>query len=87
MGFSSTSSLQKNYKYNVFLSFRGEDVHNTFIDHINDALQRQGINTYKDDESQERKNYRQRAPKIHRRLKVPHYCFFQELRIFIMVLK
>ncbi|XVE59971.1 hypothetical protein DITRI_Ditri05aG0089200 [Diplodiscus trichospermus] len=46
--FSSFSyvSLQK---YDVFLSFRGEDTRNNFTDHLYTALKRRGIVTFKDD--------------------------------------
>lgn len=49
MAFSSTSSTRKSYRYDVFLSFRGEDVRKHFVDHLFTALQRQGIHTFKDD--------------------------------------
>ncbi|KAG2667266.1 hypothetical protein I3760_15G105600 [Carya illinoinensis] len=35
--------------YDVFLSFRGEDVRQNFISHLYDALHRKGINTYIDE--------------------------------------
>ncbi|MFS7950272.1 putative TIR domain, P-loop containing nucleoside triphosphate hydrolase [Helianthus anomalus] len=38
-------------KYDVFLSFRGEDVRKTFVDHLYAALVRSQIHTYKDDET------------------------------------
>ncbi|KAK9077603.1 hypothetical protein SSX86_005940 [Deinandra increscens subsp. villosa] len=44
------SSIQKNFKYDVFLSFRGEDTRKNFVDHLYHALKQRGINTYKDDE-------------------------------------
>ncbi|KAJ9551579.1 hypothetical protein OSB04_015624 [Centaurea solstitialis] len=48
---SSTSSASKrSFKYDVFLSFRGEDTRKTFVDHLYYALQQKGIHTYKDDE-------------------------------------
>ncbi|XP_052624258.1 TMV resistance protein N isoform X2 [Lactuca sativa] len=50
MATCSTLSIQKSYKYDVFLSFRGEDTRKKFVDHLYFALQRQGVHTYKDDE-------------------------------------
>ncbi|KAL4580674.1 hypothetical protein LXL04_016875 [Taraxacum kok-saghyz] len=47
---SSASVDQKSFKYDVFLSFRGTDTRNNFIDHLYQALQDKGIYTYKDDE-------------------------------------
>ncbi|XP_004237584.1 disease resistance protein Roq1-like [Solanum lycopersicum] len=40
--------------YDVFLSFRGEDVRKNFVDHLYTALQQRGIHTFKDDEKLER---------------------------------
>ncbi|KAM7473381.1 hypothetical protein LguiB_020624 [Lonicera macranthoides] len=37
------------WKYDVFLSFRGEDTRKTFVDHLYSALVRSGIYTFKDD--------------------------------------
>ena len=58
---SSSSSLPSSYsisstsqwKYDVFLSFRGEDTCNTLVDFLNYALQRRGIDIFKDDEKLE----------------------------------
>ncbi|KAL4579841.1 hypothetical protein LXL04_016009 [Taraxacum kok-saghyz] len=50
MASSSTSFIQKSFKYDVFLSFRGEDTRTNFVDHLYHALQQKGIHTYKDDE-------------------------------------
>ncbi|GKD59255.1 Toll/interleukin-1 receptor domain-containing protein [Tanacetum coccineum] len=48
---TSTSSIQKkSFKYDVFISFRGEDTRNTFVGHLYHALKDKGIYTYKDDE-------------------------------------
>ncbi|GKC09468.1 disease resistance TIR-NBS-LRR class family protein [Tanacetum coccineum] len=47
---TSTSSIQKRFKYDVFLSFRGGDTHKNFVDHLYHALMDKGIYTYKDDE-------------------------------------
>ncbi|KAJ0751742.1 putative TIR domain, P-loop containing nucleoside triphosphate hydrolase [Helianthus annuus] len=46
----SKGSVRKRFKYDVFLSFRGEDTRKTFVDHLYHALDRRGITTYKDDE-------------------------------------
>ncbi|XP_039044149.1 disease resistance protein RUN1-like isoform X2 [Hibiscus syriacus] len=45
----STSSSIPTRKYDVFLSFRGEDTRNNFTDHLYDALKRSGIVTFRDD--------------------------------------
>ncbi|KAM0008722.1 putative TIR domain-containing protein [Helianthus debilis subsp. tardiflorus] len=50
MASTSVSSFQKSFKYDVFLSFRGEDTRKTFVDHLYHALHQKGITTYKDDE-------------------------------------
>ncbi|KAK4259597.1 hypothetical protein QN277_005913 [Acacia crassicarpa] len=44
-GFSSKSK----YRYDVFLSFRGEDTRKSFTVHLYDALRRKGINAFIDD--------------------------------------
>ncbi|KAM7469078.1 hypothetical protein LguiA_007261 [Lonicera macranthoides] len=52
---SSSSSAEDHHihrcKYDVFLSFRGEDIRKTFVDHLYSALVRSGIYTFKDDET------------------------------------
>ncbi|XP_023767544.1 disease resistance protein RPV1 [Lactuca sativa] len=50
MASSSTSSIYKSFKYDVFLSFRGEDTRTNFVDHLYYALQQKNIHTYKDDD-------------------------------------
>ncbi|KAF5788862.1 putative TIR domain, P-loop containing nucleoside triphosphate hydrolase [Helianthus annuus] len=50
MASSSDSSVQKRFKYDVFLSFRGEDTRKNFVDHLYYALHQKGITTYKNDE-------------------------------------
>ncbi|GKB71767.1 Toll/interleukin-1 receptor domain-containing protein [Tanacetum coccineum] len=47
---SLTSSTQKSFKYDVFISFRGEDVRKNFIAHLSAALKREGIHTFKNDD-------------------------------------
>ena len=65
---SSSSSLksrwlQKNiyirwkWKYDVFLSFRGNDTRNNFTSHLYAALQRNGILTFKDEEKLRKGNH------------------------------
>ncbi|GJZ78990.1 Toll/interleukin-1 receptor domain-containing protein [Tanacetum coccineum] len=46
---TSSSSIPTNFKYDVFLSFRGEDTRKNFVDHLYHALTDKGIYTYKDD--------------------------------------
>ncbi|XP_054814724.1 disease resistance protein RUN1-like [Prosopis cineraria] len=51
---SSSSSSRRTWKYEVFLSFRGEDTRNSFTGHLHAALQRKGIYTFKDDKKLQR---------------------------------
>ncbi|PWA80913.1 toll/interleukin-1 receptor (TIR) domain-containing protein [Artemisia annua] len=50
MASTSNSSIEKSFKYDVFLSFRGEDTRNSFVGHLYQALKQKGIQTYKDEE-------------------------------------
>ena len=52
--FSFSISSTSQWKYDVFLSFRGEDTRNTVVDIVNNALQWRGIHTFKDDEKLEK---------------------------------
>ncbi|XP_050254802.1 disease resistance protein Roq1-like [Quercus robur] len=52
MDTSFSSSHQ--WKYHVFLSFKGEDTRKSFTDHLYAALKQKGIFTFKDDEKLER---------------------------------
>ena len=45
---SSSSTAQR--KYDVFLSFKGEDTRNNFMDHLFNALKGKGIHTFRDGE-------------------------------------
>ena len=47
-----SSSFTQRCKYDVFLSFRGEDTRNGFISNLNGILRHKGINTFMDDELQ-----------------------------------
>ncbi|KAK4594849.1 hypothetical protein RGQ29_018540 [Quercus rubra] len=50
---SSVSSSTPQWKYDVFLSFRGEDTRNRFTDHLYVALKQKGIFTFRDEEKLE----------------------------------
>ncbi|KAK9062771.1 hypothetical protein SSX86_019961 [Deinandra increscens subsp. villosa] len=47
---SSSSKPTGGWTYDVFLSFRGDDTRNNFVDHLYGALVQKGIHTFKDDE-------------------------------------
>ena len=51
---SSFSSSKPQWKYDVFLSFRGEDTRASFTDHLYVALKQRGIVTFRDEENLER---------------------------------
>ncbi|KAF3432455.1 hypothetical protein FNV43_RR27195 [Rhamnella rubrinervis] len=51
---ASSSSVSPLCKYDVFLSFRGEDTRKSFTDHLYAAMERKGIVTFRDDERLER---------------------------------
>ncbi|KAM3690934.1 hypothetical protein ACB098_09G160700 [Castanea mollissima] len=51
---SSSSSSASRWKYDVFLSFRGEDTRNSLADLLYDAFNQKGINAFKDDEKLEK---------------------------------
>ena len=50
---SSFSSSIPRWKYDVFLSFRGEDTRTSFTDHLYVALKQRGIVTFRDEENLE----------------------------------
>ena len=50
---SSSSSSNPLWKYDVFLSFYGEDTRKNFTDHLYATLKQKGINTYRDNENLE----------------------------------
>ena len=47
---SASASSSISWKYDVFLSFRGEDTRHTFTDHLHNALLAKGIETFMDNE-------------------------------------
>ncbi|KAL4585962.1 hypothetical protein LXL04_010590 [Taraxacum kok-saghyz] len=53
MASSSTSSIRKNFKYHVFLCFRGEDTRTKIVDHLYASLTRLGIHTFRDRDNEE----------------------------------
>lgn len=46
--------LNQKWKYDAFLSFRGEDTRNNFVSHLHKRLEERGFNVFKDDEKLER---------------------------------
>ncbi|KAK2986105.1 hypothetical protein RJ640_024604 [Escallonia rubra] len=50
---ASSSGAPRRWIYDVFLSFRGADTRNNFVDHLYDALIRRSVHTFKDDEQLE----------------------------------
>ncbi|PHU14929.1 hypothetical protein BC332_16134 [Capsicum chinense] len=50
----SHKELNQKWKYDVFLSFRGEDTRNGFVSHLHKRLENTGINVFKDDVKLER---------------------------------
>ncbi|XP_016646924.1 PREDICTED: TMV resistance protein N-like [Prunus mume] len=54
---SSPSSSSKRWKYDVFLSFRGEDTRKGFTGHLHAALSDAGISTFLDDNELERAEF------------------------------
>lgn len=48
---SMPDSSSRSCKYDIFLSFRGEDTRKTFVDHLYSALKQHLLSIYKDDET------------------------------------
>ena len=72
---SSSSSSNSKWRYDVFLSFRGEDTRDSFTSHLYSALDRGIIKTFRDD-----KELRKRGEIAPELLK-----FIEESRIAIIV--
>ncbi|TQD97613.1 hypothetical protein C1H46_016787 [Malus baccata] len=53
-GTSSDSNTFRRYRYDVFLSFRGEETRKKFTDHLYTALNNAGFLTFRDDDELER---------------------------------
>ena len=51
---SFSTSPASQWTYDVFLSFRGEDTRHNFMDHLYNALNKEGINTFRDDKNLEK---------------------------------
>ncbi|ESQ56128.1 hypothetical protein EUTSA_v10024348mg [Eutrema salsugineum] len=54
---SEDSSSRSLWKYDVFLSFRGEDVREKFVSHLYEALNEEGIITFHDDRNLEKGDF------------------------------
>ncbi|GJZ76704.1 NB-ARC domains-containing protein [Tanacetum coccineum] len=50
----SSSHITPSWKYDVFVSFRGEDIRKTFVDHLFSDFERKGICAFKDDKKLKR---------------------------------
>ncbi|KAG7945481.1 hypothetical protein I3843_15G154100 [Carya illinoinensis] len=50
ISYSSSSSVTSPWLYDVFFSFRGEDIHKTFTAHLYNALIQKGIHTFIDED-------------------------------------
>ena len=69
---SSSSASVPRWKYDVFLSFRGEDTQGNFTDHLYTALTERGIHTFRDDEEIERGG--EIAPKLLKAIEESRFC-------------
>ncbi|XP_056173176.1 disease resistance protein RUN1-like [Syzygium oleosum] len=62
-------------KYDVFLSFRGEDTRKNFVDHLHDALRRRGITAFKDDHDRDLPRGKHIKPEILGAIEKLRYVF------------
>ena len=66
--------------YDVFISFRGEDTHTRFTDHLYKALKDKSIRVFRDDsDPQKRKEDMGRAGEGNQNIKDCSYRVFQKL--------
>ena len=70
---SSSSSSAAQGKYDVFLSFRGEDTLNTLVDLLYDDFNQKGINAFKDNEKLEKG--KTISPKLSRVIEESQFAF------------
>ncbi|KAJ0568624.1 putative TIR domain, P-loop containing nucleoside triphosphate hydrolase [Helianthus annuus] len=61
---ASSSQYAHRWKYDVFVSFRGEDIRKTFIDHLFSDFRRKGIYPFRDDKKLKRGE--EIAPELYR---------------------
>ena len=54
---STSSSSSKRWKFDVFLSFRGEDTRKTFTNHLYTGLKQKGISVFRDDEKLKQRTF------------------------------
>ena len=86
---SSSSTSIPPRKYDVFLSFMGEDTRENFTDHLYTALIERGIHTFRDDEEEIEKGS-EIAPKLLKATEESRFCrslFFKRLCLFKMVFR
>ncbi|GKF15267.1 NB-ARC domains-containing protein [Tanacetum coccineum] len=50
----SSSHIAPSWNYDVFVSFRGEDIRKTFVNHLFSDFERKGIYAFKDDKKLKR---------------------------------
>ena len=56
--FTTTTSSTREWKYDVFVNFRGEDTRTNFTDHLYAGLEEKGISTFRDNEMNRGKRIR-----------------------------
>ncbi|XP_031269928.1 TMV resistance protein N-like [Pistacia vera] len=76
---SSSSSSRPWWKYDVFVSFRGEDTRKNFTDHLCRALDEKGMIVFRDDDKLERG--KPISPELVKAIEESRFpcCFFEKL--------